>query len=73
MADFERTTIGKATSCKNQLKTLLEKVGINDIPVSHFLEPDIGFELTAIAFEGTDKAKKLTSSLSLALKNYNKQ
>jgi hypothetical protein len=56
---------------ENQLKTLLEKIGMNDIPVSYFLEPDIGFELTAIAFEGTEKAKKLTSSLPLALKTYN--
>ncbi len=54
---------------ENQLKTLLEKIGMNNIPVSYFLEPDIGNELTAITFQGTEKASKLTSSIPLALKN----
>ena len=58
---------------ENQLKTLLEKMRMHDIPVSYFLEPDLGNEMTAIAFQGSDKASKLTSSIPLALKSYNKQ
>ena len=58
---------------ENQLKTLLEKICMHDIPVSYFLEPDLGNEMTAIAFQGSEKASKLTSSIPLALKSYNKQ
>ena len=58
---------------ENQLNNLSEKVQAHGIPMSYFLEPDIGNELTAIAFEGTEKASKLTSSIPLALKSYNKQ
>lgn len=58
---------------QNQLKNLLTKIRDNNIPVSYFLEPDLDFELTAICFVGTEKATKLTSSLPLALKSYNKQ
>ena len=46
---------------------------MHDIPVSYFLEPDLGNEMTAIAFQGSEKASKLTSSIPLALKSYNKQ
>ena len=58
---------------ENQLNNLLAKIQAQGIPVSYFLEPDIGHELTAIAFQGTEKASKLTSSIPLALKSYNKQ
>ena len=55
---------------ENQLKKLMTKLHAQGIMTSHFLEPDIGFELTAISFEGSDKAKKLTSHLQLALKSF---
>lgn len=55
---------------EEHLKNLMTKLNAHGIRASHFLEPDIGFELTAIAFEGTEKAAKLTSSLPLALKNH---
>ena len=58
---------------ENQLNNLLVKIQKEKIPVSYFLEPDIGNELTAIAFQGTEKASRLTSSIPLALKSYNKQ
>jgi hypothetical protein len=54
---------------EEHLKKLMTKLHAHGITTSHFLEPDIGFELTAIAFEGTEKAAKLTSSFQLALKN----
>lgn len=55
---------------EEHLKKLMLKLNAHGIRASHFLEPDIGYELTAISFEGTDKAAKLTSSLPLALKDY---
>ena len=59
-----------STADENQLNNLLKKLGMHDIRASSFLEPDIGYELTAIAFEGSDKTNKLTSNLPLALKNF---
>jgi hypothetical protein len=59
-----------SASDENQLGNLLDKLGMHDIRASSFLEPDIGYELTAIAFQGTDKASKLTSHLPLALNNF---
>ena len=58
-------------SVKNQehLIKLFEKLRLHGIRASPFLEPDIGDELTAIAFEGTEKASKLTASIPLALKS----
>ena len=58
---------------ENQLNNLLVKIQKEEIPVSYFLEPDLGNEMTAIAFQGSEKASKLTSSIPLALKSYNKQ
>ena len=58
---------------ENQLNNLSVKIQAEGIPMSYFLEPDIGNQLTAISFIGTEKAGKLTSSLPLALKSYNKQ
>lgn len=58
-----------AAENEEHLKKIMTKLYANGIVTSHFLEPDIGFELTAIAFEGTEKAGKITSSLPLALKN----
>ena len=56
---------------EEHLKKLMIKLNAHGVRTSHFLEPDVGFELTAIAFEGTEKASKLTSSLPLALKKFN--
>ena len=38
--------------------------------MSKFYEPDLCNELTAIAIEPSSKARRLVSSLPLALKNY---
>ena len=40
--------------------------------MSYFTEPDIQDQLTAISFIETDKTKKLTSHLPLALGKYDK-
>lgn len=43
------------------------------ITVSYFEEPDIGNELTSICFVETEQTRKLTSHLTLSLKDFNKQ
>lgn len=55
-----------------QLYNLLEKLKHHGVSVSYFCEPDIGDELTSIAFEGNDITNKLTSKLPLSLKEFNK-
>lgn len=45
----------------------------NGLSVSVFWEPDIGNEMTALAVEPSDKAKKLCSNLPLMLKEYEKK
>ena len=52
------------------LKKLLTKLNALGIKTSYFIEPDVGFELTAISFIQTEKTAKLTSSLPLAFKNF---
>jgi hypothetical protein len=50
----------------------LEKFEKKGLKVTPFFEPDIGNELTAIAVEPTEKARKMCSNLPLALKEYQK-
>jgi hypothetical protein len=53
-------------------KSLIElsnKASVYDIKHTCFNEPDIGNEITAVAFEPGKKSKKLCSRLPLALKN----
>ena len=53
---------------EEQLFKLLAKAEQKGIKAMPFYEPDLGGELTAITFEPTIEAKKLTSSLPLMLK-----
>ena len=57
-------------SVKNeeQLSLLLKKAKFKELKHTVFREPDIGDEITAIALEPGDRAKKLTNRLPLALK-----
>jgi hypothetical protein len=52
---------------EQSLQILLEKIRWRKLVHSIFREPDIGDELTAIAVEPSEKAKKLCSRLPLAL------
>jgi hypothetical protein len=45
-----------------RLKERIESLGVS---VSSFIEPDIGNEMTAIAFVSTDETRRLTSGLPL--------
>ncbi len=57
-------------SAKNEkeLEALSEKAKERNIIVVEFREPDLNNELTALCFEPTDEARKLCSSIPLALK-----
>jgi len=48
----------------------LEKFKKHNLKTTIFKEPDIGNEVTAIAVQPSEKSKKLTSNLPLALKEY---
>lgn len=54
---------------ENSLQKLLDKLIDAGISVSYFVEPDIGNQLTSIAFEGTEISSKMVSSFPLSLKN----
>jgi hypothetical protein len=49
---------------------LRDKFKNSDILYSCFYEPDLDNQLTAIAIEPTDNARKLVSNLPLLLKEY---
>lgn len=49
-----------------------QKAKDRGLQVSIFREPDLNYEITAIALEPSEEANKLTSSLSLALKERKK-
>ena len=53
---------------EDQLSLYLEKFKFYNIKTTTFREPDIGNEITAIAVEPSEKTRKLTSKLPLALK-----
>jgi len=56
---------------ENSLKQLIKKAKEKDIKMSIFREPDINNAITAITLEPSDATRKLTSSLPLALKEFN--
>lgn len=47
---------------EEELEKLIRKAEAKGITHSVFREPDIGNEITAVAFEASDEAKRLTSS-----------
>jgi len=56
---------------ENSLKQLISKAKEKGIKVSIFREPDIDNAITAIALEPSDATRRITSSLPLALKEFN--
>lgn len=60
-----------STQDENSLKELIKKAKEKDIKVSVFREPDIDNAITAIVLESSDATRRLTSSLPLALKEFN--
>lgn len=57
-----------AVKNKVHLQDLISKLAKSNIPFSVFTEPDIGNEPTAIAIAPCEAAKRLCSSIPLALK-----
>ena len=55
---------------ENDLHILSQKCINKGINISVFREPDIGNQITAIAIEPCDKAKKICSKLPLLLQEY---
>ena len=53
---------------ENQLLALIEAAGRHGIKRTAVREPDVHDEVTAVAFEPTDAARRLTANLPLALK-----
>lgn len=53
---------------ESDLEALYKKAKERNIVVVEFREPDFNYELTALCFEPTLEAKKLCSSIPLALK-----
>lgn len=62
-------------SIENQEKLLelTEKLRWKGISFSEFREPDMDNELTSIALEPTEKARRVVSSMPLMLKNHRKE
>jgi peptidyl-tRNA hydrolase len=56
---------------EQELSVLSEKLKLSGVKVTEFREPDLGNQLTAIAFLSDDVTKKFTSGLPLAFKMYN--
>lgn len=55
---------------EESLIKLVEKLRSRGISVSVFREPDYKYKTTSIAIEACDQARRLTSNLRLALKEY---
>lgn len=62
--------ISLSVDSEEKLQHLYLKLRRLGIPVSFFNEPDIGNELTSICFLETKETRKITSTLSLSLKDY---
>lgn len=65
--------ISLSIDSEEKLSNLLTKIQDIGVPVSYFTEPDIDNQLTSICFLETEQTRRLTSSLPLSLKNFNKQ
>lgn len=57
-----------AAKDEGELQKLIDKANQKGIRYVAFYEPDMDNQLTAICFEPTDAARRLTSSIPLALK-----
>lgn len=58
-----------STENEQSLEHLIEKAKCKDIKYTVFREPDIDNQITAVAFEPSDAARKLCSKYPLMLKN----
>lgn len=67
---FERSNYLAVLSVKNEqeLLNLIDKANKKGIRFSIFFEPDLKYEITAIALEPGRESKKLCSGLKLALR-----
>ncbi len=72
---YENSNYIVVLSVRNELelKSLMEKVCLHGLIHSSFQEPDLNDELTAIAVAPSKAAKKLFSSLPLAMKESSKK
>lgn len=69
---FSKAITLLAVPNEDELKYLISKLSEKKILFSIFIEPDINNQVTAIAIAPSLEAKKLCSSIPLALKEYNK-
>jgi len=58
---------------QEELLELAEKLRWKEILFSEFHEPDLDNELTAIALEPSERARRVVSSMPLLLEEYNKE
>lgn len=66
--NFDKNIVLLSTDNEKSLMDLYHKI---EGKKSHFTEPDINDQWTAIAFHPTESDCKLTNKLQLALKEYN--
>ncbi len=69
---FSKAITLLAVKNEDELKYLISRLSEKGIPFSVFIEPDVNNQVTAIAIAPSLEAKKLCSSIPLALKEYNK-
>lgn len=68
---FERSNYLGILAVKNEegLLKLIDKASSRGLRFSIFFEPDLNYEITAIALEPSKESKRLCGQLPLALKN----
>jgi hypothetical protein len=69
---FSKAITLLAVKNEDELKFLIKQLTEKNIPLSIFIEPDINNQVTAITIAPSLEAKKICSSIPLALKEYNK-
>lgn len=69
---FSKAITLLAVKNEDELKYLIKSLSESNIPLSIFIEPDINNQVTAIAIAPSAEAKKICSSIPLALKEYHK-
>ncbi len=69
--NFSKNVSLLAVPNEDQLKFLISKLAKAGIKYSIFIEPDIDNQVTAITIEPCETARKMCSSIPLALKQYN--